>query len=293
MAYSRRLASSRDEPAKSHKDGRIKTLDNKTIFITGAASGIGKATASLFHAQGWTVGACDASQNALEALADELGGRCATYCVDVRNLNALAAAIADFCSQGSGQLDIMFNNAGIAIGGYFEDLPFEKTRDMVDINLMGVLNGFHAAIPYLKNTEGALCMSTSSSAAIYGAAGMATYTATKYAIKGFTHAMSVELSRFGVRVADVMPGIIDTPLWAGPRYKDGEVAGTYEKIPKLNADRTDEGRTIAPEEVAMAVWSAYQGDRLHWYVPEELERSDKATSADYQKRRDELLDARK
>lgn len=268
-------------------------MDNKTIFITGAASGIGKATALLFHTQGWIVGACDASQDALDALSNELTERCPTYCVDVRNSSELEAAIADFCSQSSGRLDIMFNNAGIAIGGYFEDLPFQKTRDMVDINLVGVLNGFHASIPFLKNTDGALCISTSSSAAIYGAAGMATYTATKYAIKGFTHAMSVELSRFGIRVADVMPGIIDTPLWAGARYKDGEVAGTYEKIPKLNADLTDERRTIAPIEVAKAVWNAYHGDRLHWYVPEELERSDKATSADYQKRRDELLNARK
>ena len=55
--------------------------------------------------------------------------------------------------ESDGQLDIMFNNAGIALGGYFEDLPFEKTRDMIDINLVGVLNGFHAAIPYLKGTE--------------------------------------------------------------------------------------------------------------------------------------------
>ena len=165
-------------------------MDNKTIFITGAASGIGKATALLFHSQGWIVGACDASQDALDVLSNELTERCPTYCVDVRNSSELEAAIADFCSQSSGRLDIMFNNAGIAIGGYFEDLPMQKTRDMIDINLVGVLNGFHASIPYLKNTDGALCISTSSSAAIYGAAGMATYTATKYAIKGFTHAMS-------------------------------------------------------------------------------------------------------
>ena len=119
----------------------------------------------------------------------------------------------------------MFNNAGIAVGGYFEDLPFEKTRDMIDINLVGVLNGFHAAIPYLKRTEGALCISTSSSAAIYGAAGMATYTATKYAIKGFTHAMSVELSRFGVRVADVMPGLLIR--LCGGRALQRRAAGWY------------------------------------------------------------------
>jgi NAD(P)-dependent dehydrogenase (short-subunit alcohol dehydrogenase family) len=268
-------------------------LDIKRIFITGAGSGIGKATAVLFHQAGWRIGASDSSQPALDSLASQLAERCSIYCVDVREKSDLEAALAAFCVESDGQLDIMFNNAGIAIGGYFEDLPFEKTRDMIDINLVGVLNGFHAAIPYLKRTEGALCISTSSSAAIYGAAGMATYTATKYAIKGFTHAMSVELSRFGVRVADVMPGIIDTPLWAGVRYKDGQPAGTYEKIPKLNAERTDEARTIAPIEVARAVWNAYHGDRLHWYVPEELELSDKKTSADYDKRRDEILEARK
>lgn len=268
-------------------------MDTKRIFITGAGSGIGKATAVLFHREGWSIGACDASQSALDSLASELAERCSIHCVDVREKSELEAALAAFCIESDGQLDIMFNNAGIAIGGYFEDLPFGKTRQMIDINLVGVLNGFYAAIPYLKRTEGALCISTSSSAAIYGAAGMATYTATKYAIKGFTHAMSVELSRFGVRVADVMPGIIDTPLWGGVRYKDGQPAGTYEKIPKLNAERTDEGRTIAPIEVARAVWKAYHGDRLHWYVPEELEHSDKKTSADYDKRRDELLNARK
>lgn len=266
-------------------------MDAKTIFITGAGSGIGKATAKLFHSEGWHVGACDSNHAALDALLGEVEGKCSTYLVDVRIKSDLETALATFSAETNDRLDIMFNNAGVAIGGYFEDVPFEKTLDMIDINLMGVLNGFYAAIPYLKNTKGSLCMSTSSSAAIYGAAGMATYTATKYAIKGFTHAMSVELSRFGVRVADVMPGIIDTPLWGGVRYKDGQPVGTYEKIPKLNAERTDERRTIAPIEVARAVWNAYHGDRLHWYVPEELEQVDKATSADYQRRRDELLDA--
>ena len=266
-------------------------MDANTIFITGAGSGIGKATAKLFRSEGWQIGACDSNQAALDSLLGELEGECSTYLVDVRIKSDLERALATFSAETNDRLDIMFNNAGIAIGGYFEDVPFEKTLDMIDINLMGVLNGFYAAIPYLKNTKGSLCMSTSSSAAIYGAAGMATYTATKYAIKGFTHAMSVELSRFGVRVADVMPGIIDTPLWGGVRYKDGQPAGTYEKIPKLNAERTDERRTIAPIEVARAVWNAYHGDRLHWYVPEELERVDKATSSDYQRRRDELLDA--
>lgn len=264
-------------------------MESKSIFISGAASGIGRATAILFHSKGWFVGCYDIDLDALTELKEELGDRCHIGTLDVRDKAAFDAALADFTSGTNGKLDLMFNNAGIAAGGFFDEIPFEKTLDMVNINLVGVLNGTHAAIPYLKETENSLCFTTSSSAAIYGAPGMATYGATKYAVKGFTHAMSVELARYGVRAADVMPGVIDTPLWQGTRYKKGEPAGTYEKTPRINASRTDATRTIAPSEVAEAVWNAYHDTRLHWYVPPELEDSDKATSADYEKRRDEIL----
>ena len=266
---------------------------SKLIFITGVGSGIGRAAAMLFHEQGWFIGGCDANQASLDQLSRDLKDRNALTCLDVRDKSALEAALTDCCDYANGALDIMFNNAGIATGGYFEDVPYEKTVDMVNVNLVGVLNGFYAAIPYLRKAENSLCISTSSSAAIYGAAGMAVYTATKYAVKGLTHAMSVELARHGVRVADVMPGIIDTPLWQGTRYKEGRAVGNYAKMPEMNANRTDNARTIAPSEVAKAVWEAYFGDQLHWYVPPELEESDKATSADYQKRRDEIILERK
>jgi NAD(P)-dependent dehydrogenase (short-subunit alcohol dehydrogenase family) len=268
-------------------------MNKQAIFITGVGSGIGLATAKKFHDEGWIVGGCDSQAASLDSLSEELEDGFYPFTCDVRDKSLLEAALADFYAKAGGRLDVMFNNAGIATGGFFEEVPFERTLDMVNINLVGVLNGFYAAIPYLKETPGSLCITTSSSAAIFGAAGMATYTATKYAIKGFTHAMSVELARFDVRVADVMPGIIDTPLWFGDRYRDGRRVGNYEKIPKLNASRTDSQRTIPPKEVAATVWSAYFGDRLHWYVPSELEENDKVTSADYEKRRNEILEARK
>ena len=113
---------------------------SKTIFITGVGSGIGRAAAMLFHEQGWFIGGCDANQASLEALSRELQERNAFICLDVRDKLALEVALADFCDQANGALDIMFNNAGIATGGYFEDVPYEKTVDMVNINLVGVLN---------------------------------------------------------------------------------------------------------------------------------------------------------
>ena len=174
----------------------------------------------LFHQAGWRIGASDSSQPALDSLASQLTERCSIYCVDVREKSDLETALSAFCVESDGQLDIMFNNAGIALGGYFEDLPFEKTRDMIDINLVGVLNGFHAAIPYLKDRRRALYQYLLFRSNLRRRRNGNVHR-TKYAIKGFTHAMSVELSRFGVRVADVMPGIIDTPLWGACATKTG------------------------------------------------------------------------
>lgn len=248
-------------------------MEHKSIFITGAASGIGRATAQLFHDKGWFVACHDIDAGALQELQDELGERCTTALLDVRDKEAFDAAMAAFSEQTDGHLDIMYNNAGITVGGYFDEVPFEKTMDIVNINLVGVLNGTHAAIPLLKQTENSLCFTTCSSAAIFGTAGMAVYSATKFAIKGFTEGMSVELARFGSRASDVLPGIIDTPLWRASRYKDGEAVATYEKTPRRNVGRTDASRTIAPSEVAQAVWDAYHGDKVHWYVPPELEEN--------------------
>ena len=128
-------------------------MEQRTIFITGAASGIGRATAELFHEKGWFVGCYDVDTDALEDLRKALGGRCLTSCLDVRDKEAFDAAMAAFSEQTDGHLDVMYNNAGITVGGYFDDVPFEKTMDIVNINLIGVLNGTHAAIPLLKQTD--------------------------------------------------------------------------------------------------------------------------------------------
>jgi NAD(P)-dependent dehydrogenase (short-subunit alcohol dehydrogenase family) len=183
----------------------------------------------------------------------------------------------------------MFNNAGMAVGGSLDNVPFDKIMDMVNINLVGVLIGIYAAIPLLKETENSLCFSTSSSSATFGSPGMATYAATKHAVKGLTEALSVELARYGSRASDVLPGIIDTPLWLGDLYTEGEVLSTVPNVPKMNAGRTDASRTIAPVEVAECVWNAYHGDKLHWYVPPELVERDKAKVESPEAMRDELI----
>jgi NAD(P)-dependent dehydrogenase (short-subunit alcohol dehydrogenase family) len=255
-------------------------MEQKAIFITGAASGIGRATAVLFHQKGWVIGAY--------GLSKELQSNIITGVLDVTDKSAFDAAMTGFGEQTEGRLDIIFNNAGIAIGGLLESIPFDKVISTVNVNLIGVLNGIHAAIPLLKATDNSLCFSTSSSAATYGTPGMATYSATKYAIKGLTEALSVEFARFGSRAADVSPGIIDTPLWEGKSYVRGEERKVT-NFAKLNVNRSDSGRTIGAEVVAQCVWDAYHSDTLHWYIPPELVERDRAKSATPEKLRDELI----
>jgi len=268
-------------------------MERKSIFITGAASGIGRATAELFHRKGWCVGAYDMDVDGLKTLELELGDGCVTGELDVTDKAAFDAALSAFVEKANDRLDLMFNNAGITVGGFFDDVPIEKIIQMVNVNLIGVLNGVHAAIPYLKQTDNSLCFSTASSASMFGSPRMATYGATKFAIRGFTNAMSVELARYGVRAADVLPGIIDTPLWKASKYEAGKAVSNYEGIREANRKNTDAKRTVSPEEVAKAVWNAYHGTKLHWYVPDDLEGDDITSPDAYEKRRDELIAAAK
>ncbi len=263
-------------------------MNEQTIFITGGASGIGRATAEYFHERGWFVGCFDLNESALRELERQLEDRVLVGLLDVTDKEAFDSAMASFSEATGGRLDIMFNNAGIAVAGFLDELPFQKVVDMVNINLLGVLNGVHAAIPLLKQTANSLCCSTSSSSATFGTPGMATYAATKYAVKGLTEAMSVELARYGARAADVSPGIIDTSLWQGEAYAKGEPRQIID-LPRMNAARTDASRTLGPETVAACVWDAYHGDKVHWYVPPELYERDKAKVLDPQKLRDELI----
>jgi NAD(P)-dependent dehydrogenase (short-subunit alcohol dehydrogenase family) len=250
----------------------------KIAFITGAASGIGRATAELFAEQGWWIGAADRNVSGLETLRDALGSdRCRTWQLDVTDKAAYDAVIGELAEEADGRLDLLFNNAGVGAAGFFEDIPLEESLKVIDINLVGVINGIYSALPLLKATPNSLCFSTSSSAATYGAPHLAVYTATKFAVKGLTEALAVELSRCNVRVADVLPGVIDTAIFGdSPVFVNGERQAS---IGPASAAASAEGpfRLVSPKLVAEAVWRCYEGDaRMHWYVPEEVEDIEKA-----------------
>ena len=247
----------------------------KSIFITGAASGMGRETARLFAAQGWFVGAVDVTEGPLRELESEIGASNGHFrALDVTDREAYRTVLAEMSTATGGNLDLLFNNAGIGRGGPFADMAWDDVMAVINVNLIGVLSGIHLALPLLKATPGSLCFTTSSSSATFGMAGIAVYSATKHAVKGFTEALSVEMKALGVRVADTLPGLIDTPI--------------LPEEAKVNADKEGMWRLIPAVEVAKVVWEAYHTDKIHWYVPPELAEFDALATASPEVVRDQM-----
>lgn len=232
------------------------TGGRKSIFITGAASGMGRETALLFAEKGWFVGAYDINRQGLDTLHDEIGDNGLFEVLDVTAEAAWSSAIDRFAVATGNTLDLLFNNAGIGSGGLLDEQSWDDVMRIVNVNFIGVMLGVRAGIPLLKNTPGSLCLITSSSSAIFGTAGIPVYSATKHAVRGLTEALSIELKRYGVRAADLLPGLIDTPLLSDGMRHMAPAEGMW--------------RLVKPREVAETVLEAYGADHVHWYIPEEL-----------------------
>jgi NAD(P)-dependent dehydrogenase (short-subunit alcohol dehydrogenase family) len=242
----------------------------KAIFITGAASGIGRAVARLFSARGWFVGLADINEAGLAEtvglLARNAGEDSGTiHKLDVRDRMAWDVALADFTQASGGRLDVLFNNAGIPIGGKIIDLTSEEIEKVLDINLKGVIFGAQAAHKYLKATPGSCLLNTASAAGIYGTPGASVYSATKFGVRAITESLDGEWDEDGIRVRDLMPGFIDTPLLdiAPNRATNEDIRGRVEEA----------GLEITPViAVAEAAWAAVHGEKLHTTVGKTADR---------------------
>jgi len=231
----------------------------KAIFITGGASGIGRAVAQLFAAKGWRVGLGDVNEAGMaETIALLPAGAGSAYKLDVRDSAAWTEALSAFAPDG--RIDVLLNNAGVAYGGPLVQLTQDEIDRLIDVNFRGVLHGARAAHPYLKAAgPGACLLNTASAAALYGTGGMAVYSATKFAVRAMTEALDSEWVPDGIRVRSLMPSFIDTPLLAGP-------SNAASNRPKRDIV-IDAGLEFTPvEQVAHAAWNAVHGERLHTLV---------------------------
>lgn len=152
----------------------------QNILISGAASGIGAASARLFHRRGWRVGLLDIDAEALRGLAAELPGAW-QRAVDVSEPDAVGEALAQFCADG--RLRLLFNCAGVLRFGRFEEVALEDHARLLAINLQGVLNRCHAAFRSCAMPQ-AQVLNMGSASGLYGVPEMAVYSASKFAVRG-------------------------------------------------------------------------------------------------------------
>lgn len=220
----------------------------KNILITGAASGIGAATARLFHAQGWQVGLLDISHQALAELAAELGNVWHAE-LDVTDPAAVRLALADFCAVHNGQLRLLFNCAGILRCGHFEQVELAEHARILQINVQGVLNMTHAAFAYLQATPEAQVINMGSASGLYGVPHLASYSASKFAVRGLTEALELEWAKYGIRVGDLMPPFVSTPMLSSQTFQPPVMRRL--------------GVRLKAEDVAAAVWRQAQSPLLH------------------------------
>ena len=230
-------------------------MSRRAIFITGAAQGIGAATAERFVREGWFVGLHDIDQAGVEALRDRLGANNAISAqLDVRDPAAWTQALQRFWDAAGQRLDVLLNNAGIATSGAFESLPIATHHAIVDVNLKGVINGAHAGHDFLRRHPGggARLINLASASAIYGAAGLASYSATKFAVRGLTEALDLEWRGQDIRVSDLWPLFVSTRMVEGL------------SLPSIRSL----GVRLTADDVASTVWKAanHRGHRVHWPV---------------------------
>ncbi|MBV7259301.1 SDR family oxidoreductase [Erythrobacter crassostreae] len=232
----------------------------RSIFITGGASGIGRAVAVFFAARGWFVGIADVNEAGMaETLSMITGGRASTHTLDVRFRDQWDKALADFAKAAGGRIDVVFNNAGIGDGGPLVDQDEDELTRMLDINMKGVIFGAQASHRYLAETApGSVLLNTASLAGIIGAPGLAAYCATKWGVRGLTESLDAEWADDGIKVAALCPGFIDTPIIGKIQEDSNQTA----KETLIEAGVEVSSVDIVPG----VVWQAVHGDDLHYTV---------------------------
>lgn len=215
----------------------------KTVLVTGAANGIGKATARLFAKHGFQVFAVDIDKESLEELKEELGENCFTAVCDVSDEESVKNTLAEFGIK----YDVAVSNAGILVQNYFNKSTLDSYKQLINTNAFGTVNITFQCLQYLNRK--ARIIFTSSAAAIFGLPKFAVYSGSKMFIRGFCEALGPELKKARIKVADVMPFFVRTEM--------------TEDMPDKNFQ---EASRQTPEQIAKVIYKASKSKKTHHYV---------------------------
>lgn len=231
----------------------------RTIFITGGASGLGREVARYFAEKGWFIGIADIDKAGMADTAAMLpDGQSSLHMLDVTNRSQWASAVAEFGEVTGGAMHVLFNNAGIGEGGPIQEMTDEEIDRTIAINLTGCISGIRACFEMLKNTPDSCVLYTSSAAGIYGTGDLSVYSATKFAVRGLAEAHDIEFRKYGIKSRSLMPGFVDTNI----------ISNVVEGTNQTGKEKLEEaGVLVSPVSIiGPAAWDAVHGDKVHMPV---------------------------
>jgi NAD(P)-dependent dehydrogenase (short-subunit alcohol dehydrogenase family) len=234
---------------------------DKKCFITGAASGIGRASALAAARKGAVLLLTDVNAERLEDVADEArasGGEVALAApADVTDHEAITA-LAGRVHESYGSVDVVMNVAGISTWGAVDELTHEDWRAQIDVNLMGPIHVIEAFIPpMIEAGRGGHLVNVSSAAGLFGLPWHAAYSAAKFGLRGISEVLRFDLERHGIGVTLVCPGAVDTPLVDTVR-----IIGVDREHPSVRKmQRHFQRRAVSPERVAEQIVHAVERNR--------------------------------
>ncbi len=221
-------------------------ISGAVAVITGAGSGMGQALARQLAGYGCHVAIADINADNLTDTARQLssGVRCTQHPLDVADRSAVEAFAADVAAQ-HGQVNMVFNNAGVAASGTLDVLPYEDFDWLMGINFWGVVHGCKAFLPYLHDAAWGHIVNTSSLFGLMSVPTQSAYNAAKFAVKGFTDSLSQELRDTSIKVSCVMPGGVKTNIVRSARYVASdnqsptkeEIVSTFDSLARLTSDQ--------------------------------------------------------
>lgn len=237
---------------------QAKLFMNKTIFITGASSGIGKITAEYFFAKGWNIAATMRSPEKVKFSIDAANSgfhpQWKNWKMDVTDSNEIKK-VFDEAIQHFGKIDVVFNNAGYALVGAFEAMSEEQIKKQFETNVFGVMNVTRIALPYFRSIRGGTIINTSSMGGQITFPLYSIYHSTKWALEGFMESLQFECRRFNIRLKNIEPGAIQTGFENALDFVSNDVYDSY--VQKAHRNMLDTYKSApGPDVVAREVYKA-------------------------------------